>query len=126
MWECGLKQFAGGEADHPVGVTPYVGVWIETIDVSGNDILTKSLLMWECGLKLKRNAISPHTCKSLLMWECGLKPVQSCRYSAVVRSLLMWECGLKLDLIVLFGNRQYVTPYVGVWIETLQIWIIFS
>ena len=31
MWECGLKQFAGGEADRPVGVTPYVGVWIETL-----------------------------------------------------------------------------------------------
>ena len=31
MWECGLKQFAGGEADRPVGVTPYVGVSIETV-----------------------------------------------------------------------------------------------
>ena len=38
------------------GVTPYVGVWIETdmldtIPPSAN----LSLLMWECGLKLKRN-----------------------------------------------------------------------
>ena len=73
MWECGLKQFAGGEADHPVGVTPYVGVWIETFAISlfiycnkvtpyvGVWIETKALLWLLVSLP------------SLLMWECGLK-----------------------------------------------------
>ena len=52
MWECGLKQFAGGEADRPVGVTPYVGVWIETKALLWLLVSLPSLLMWECGLKL--------------------------------------------------------------------------
>ena len=32
-------------------VTPYVGVWIETIHCNAAGSGTKSLLMWECGLK---------------------------------------------------------------------------
>ena len=32
-------------------VTPYVGVWIETILLSLLESIIESLLMWECGLK---------------------------------------------------------------------------
>ena len=32
-------------------VTPYVGVWIETVDIASSSIRSRSLLMWECGLK---------------------------------------------------------------------------
>ena len=32
-------------------VTPYVGVWIETLVSNEVSYVTKSLLMWECGLK---------------------------------------------------------------------------
>ena len=32
-------------------VTPYVGVWIETLTVGLAGEISKSLLMWECGLK---------------------------------------------------------------------------
>ena len=90
MWECGLKQFAGGEADHPVGghslcgsvdwnlnempylrihaVTPYVGVWIETLLIDAVVAKVKSLLMWECGLKLSSSPqFLPLRCHSL----CG-------------------------------------------------------
>ena len=35
-----------------IGVTPYVGVWIETLAKAQQDPTLKSLLMWECGLKL--------------------------------------------------------------------------
>ena len=31
MWECGLKRRVRGPAVGGSGVTPYVGVWIETI-----------------------------------------------------------------------------------------------
>ena len=34
-------------------------------------------------------------------------------------SLLMWECGLKLGVMP-DGIVGKVTPYVGVWIETLK------
>ena len=33
-------------------------------------------------------------------------------------SLLMWECGLKQKLIHQQSTHLWVTPYVGVWIET--------
>ena len=38
----------------------------------------------------------------------------------LIQSLLMWECGLKQRTA--FGTRLDggVTPYVGVWIETLM------
>ena len=35
-------------------------------------------------------------------------------------SLLMWECGLKHSVIVSYYLVTYVTPYVGVWIETVK------
>ncbi|EIY18588.1 hypothetical protein HMPREF1062_05786 [Bacteroides cellulosilyticus CL02T12C19] len=31
----------------------------------------------------------------------------------------MWECGLKQIIIVQFCTDVIVTPYVGVWIETI-------
>ncbi|EIY18586.1 hypothetical protein HMPREF1062_05788, partial [Bacteroides cellulosilyticus CL02T12C19] len=34
-------------------------------------------------------------------------------------SLLMWECGLKLAEMWYGRTGLCVTPYVGVWIETL-------
>ena len=52
------------------------------------------------------------------MWECGLKHyVDGVIYKAA-KSLLMWECGLKLCLRCMLP-LGLVTPYVGVWIETL-------
>ena len=35
------------------------------------------------------------------------------------KSLLMWECGLKLAEMWYGRTGLCVTPYVGVWIETL-------
>ena len=37
-----------------LGVTPYVGVWIETRYVPNGACTRMSLLMWECGLKPQR------------------------------------------------------------------------
>ena len=36
-------------------VTPYVGVWIETSKTQSLVSTTQSLLMWECGLKHRRD-----------------------------------------------------------------------
>ena len=73
-----------------------MGVWIETLTVGLAGEISKSLLMWECGLKQMTLFASDFVSKSLLMWECGLKPY------------IPW---LNLMLCI-------VTPYVGVWIET--------
>ena len=58
------------------GVTPYVGVWIETRQVQ----------------------LDAQYAQSLLMWECGLKPIDTNQWARVTMSLLMWECGLKHTL----------------------------
>ena len=81
-------------------VTPYVGVWIETAIEARVIAWVASLLMWECGLKHTRLAVVRKDAASLLMWECGLKRNK------------MEEEQDALD----------VTPYVGVWIETLRGW----
>ena len=52
--------------------------------------------MWECGLKLKRNAISPHTCKVTPYVGVWIETLEEAKAYA----------------------RNAVTPYVGVWIET--------
>ena len=82
-------------------VTPYVGVWIETITDNNQEIKANtSLLMWECGLKQKylgyyedwRN-VTPYVGVWIETWAA------SC-----------------------LGTGVTVTPYVGVWIETLRGW----
>ena len=51
MWECGLKPPVVRDFLLLHGVTPYVGVWIETGQDIQPYVCTVSLLMWECGLK---------------------------------------------------------------------------
>ena len=98
MWECGLKPIDGCIAHRPPGVTPYVGVWIETEETKKAGETAASLLMWECGLKQSRYVYSTKNILSLLMWECGLK-LRACLTNFVHKpSLLMWECGLKHGL----------------------------
>ena len=81
------------------GVTPRVGVWIET----------SSCMAYICGMW------------SLPAWECGLKLNCSIRESSIVKSLPAWECGLKQNN-ALKEKKRVVTPRVGVWIETRSIW----
>ena len=51
-WVCGLKHECGPDS-HPAGVTPCVGVWIETItERTGRLTLSLSHPAWVCGLKL--------------------------------------------------------------------------
>ena len=74
-----------------------MGVWIETEWVYVNSL----------------------TLTSLLMWECGLKPPTFLGRALESSSLLMWECGLKLACSFYLSKADIVTPYVGVWIETI-------
>ena len=74
--------------------------------------------MWECGLKPAEEVVTAPGKESLLMWECGLKLNITHRKTLYALSLLMWECGLKRMHIAQVRLGNYVTPYVGVWIET--------
>ena len=77
-------------------VTPYVGVWIETMiyPMSYWD-LKKSLLMWECGLKPVW-ALSLHrACRVTPYVGVWIETFVRCNTRPLLASLLMWECGLK-------------------------------
>ena len=73
MWECGLKLFGDGTGENLEGVTPYVGVWIETMR-RGNRlrkyVVTPYVGVW---IETRRLTVRPLLRPSLLMWECGLK-----------------------------------------------------
>ena len=53
------------------------------------------------------------------MWECGLKHLIVDGTTGINESLLMWECGLKQMPKLRQRDTTFVTPYVGVWIETI-------
>ena len=50
-WVCGLKHFLSSFFIFVVKVTPYVGVWIETLFFAPPTALFKSHPTWVCGLK---------------------------------------------------------------------------
>ena len=77
-------------------VTPYTGVWIETLMSCRHRSLSLSHLIQVCGLKLP-----------------GLLG-----YAEVRQSHLIQVCGLKLLHHRRKEEQGLVTPYTGVWIET--------
>ena len=98
MWECGLKRNTVQNSNKLVGVTPYVGVWIETFSIASSCFAV---------------SVTPYV--GVWIETCG---TFGCRQRD--RSLLMWECGLKLACSFYLSKTNVVTPYVGVWIETLR------
>ena len=79
-------------------VTPCVGVWIETENEFRPAEFMQSHPAWVCGLKQFGVFIFKHFDKSHPAWVCGLKQV-------IYRH---------------FWSLCYVTPCVGVWIETQE------
>ena len=122
-----------------IGVTPCMGVWIEThLQVYG-DGQQESHPVWVCGLKLGCTALAAGLTWSHPVWVCGLKRhrLRSTRW--LYWSHPVWVCGLKLQSavghVLVSGHTLYgcvdwnlskssmnedkaVTPCMGVWIET--------
>ena len=141
VWVCGLKLVSRQKnsvlkASHPVWVC---GLKLELCDVSGLEYeshpvwvcglkqlsichghgILGSHPVWVCGLKLTRGKINLFKLRSHPVWVCGLKrsvqePARPVRWSHPV-----WVCGLKhlLRRYIIYPN--WVTPCMGVWIETL-------
>ena len=95
MWECGLKLcYETGLLNASI-VTPYVGVWIETVkllDELDNYKVTPYVGVWIetfiCGYEVGSISVTPY----VGVWiETRIAPGYLCN----VPSLLMWECGLK-------------------------------
>ena len=91
-------------------VTPYVGVWIETADKRDQDQLP--YVTPYVGVWIETALVSAQNRKrmSLLMWECGLKQIQQPSRMFLSMSLLMWECGLK---------HSRLTPIPRSWCHSL-------
>ena len=121
-------------------VTPCVGVWIETSIGDYFLVHIPSHPAWVCGLKLIPSGKYMTDKLSHPAWVCGLKLINIHITMSVHLSHPAWVCGLKLHRIgnpYLFllshpawvcGLKLYnrfhecsafwVTPCVGVWIET--------
>ena len=121
-------------------VTPYVGVWIETHDTVHCPEHHRSHPTWVCGLKLwmvLRTILNrSHTLRGCVDWNSGKESGISGSYCHTLRGCVDWNSltTLKVDkpnshtlrgcvdwncLYLGLLEPCIVTPYVGVWIETL-------
>ena len=101
------------------GVTPCVGVWIETLLPAGITFKMKSHPAWVCGLKQVGTTFKINVKMSHPAWVCGLKRhdwhrMQQAYKSHTLRGCVDWNSGLPLNFAFIG-----VTPCVGVWIETI-------
>ena len=53
-------------------------------------------------------------------WVCGLKLIIINLKISELLSHPSWVCGLKLKIVQFIERLTEVTPFVGVWIETLS------
>ena len=95
-WVCGLKLSRSKRTIIRTKVTPFVGVWIETIFIGGDDKTLRSHPSWVCGLKLQGNRRIDRTSRSHPSWVCGLKLTFIFLLVLVIWSHPSWVCGLKL------------------------------
>ena len=99
-WVCGLKRKHTHKVIFRIIVTPYVGVWIETLDGLGNyseRIVTPYVGVWieTC---LHPSGLKAHPA-SHPTWVCGLKLDSAESESYRTESHPTWVCGLKHRLI---------------------------
>ena len=110
-----------GYADN--SVTPFVGVWIETIGYRAgheNTFVTPFVGVW---IETTLWRLLCCTLRSHPSWVCGLKLSSSLSTSPHWASHPSWVCGLKLPLCCLTRWLRFVTPFVGVWIETVSAYM---
>ena len=78
------------------GVTPCVGVWIETVLRNNWRVKPLSHPAWVCGLKPTVGGVRNGAFRSHPAWVCGLKLMMRYRISDMAESHPAWVCGLKL------------------------------
>ncbi len=105
-------------------VTPFVGVWIETMFQPKKVGKNQSHPSWVCGLKhhqsKSRKFPQSHTLRGCVDWNPWLLWGWFLWY--VTPFVGVWiETGQHMSNQM----QQYVTPFVGVWIETLEYLLSF-
>ena len=100
-------------------VTPFVGVWIEIIEVPAGTTaadVTPFVGVWiEIDQHIRATACSTVTPFVGVWIEIAVFPLNR----EVKASLPSWECGLKSHYTKGIIRLRQVTPFVGVWIEML-------
>ena len=103
--------------DSRIGVTPCVGVWIETGKKISNRIAAESHPAWVCGLKPYNRTLSKyeegHTLRGCVDWNW--------HHIYPLSPVLVTPCvGVWIETITSINPVicSWVTPCVGVWIET--------
>ena len=122
-WVRGLKLSCSIILAMAIFVAPYMGAWIET---------RKGPLYVAChkvapymGAWIETDSvidINPQV-KSHPTWVRGLKPLSVCLLIKKSASHPTWVRGLKLDLLIFSLLTSKVAPYMGAWIETIQMWL---
>ena len=99
-------------------VTPYVGVWIETLSYQSFKIrpqVTPYVGVWietqVLAMTMLLRLVTPY----VGVW---IETDQMAAQFGIKASHPTWVCGLKLSGILRISMFLRVTPYVGVWIET--------
>ena len=120
-WVCGLKplwitQSEGHSPSHPSWVCGlkqgdwYWWYWTYRHTLRG-------CVDWNLfGLSQMVEKIQSHP-----SWVCGLKLVKKLLGGFTRTSHPSWVCGLKPIIILFFCYKIFVTPFVGVWIETYPV-----
>ena len=98
-----------------------MGVWIETHVSCIRNESHMSHPTWVCGLKLQWVLSLLWTLLSHPTWVCGLKQISKTSHNDTKLSHPTWVCGLKHTHGRLLSSLVDVTPYVGVWIETMSM-----
>ena len=94
-WVCGLKHHIKGKENEDYTVTPYVGVWIETVRWIRDKTARRSHPTWVCGLKQPKAGRRMPGNQSHPTWVCGLKLVWFPHIPTITMSHPTWVCGLK-------------------------------
>ena len=94
-----------------------MGVWIEIKKVGADEIISKSLPLWECGLKsfpYQRTPTTNSVTPLVGVWIeiCNIEDIGTSNY--VTPLVGVW---IEICKIVYIGSSNYVSPLVGVWIE---------
>ena len=102
-------------------VTPCMGVWIETMQIAPelfNCRVTPCMGVW---IETPSKAENKRETSSHPVWVCGLKHKEIRIQTCFFPSHPVWVCGLKQSLSFLVVILLFVTPCMGVWIETQSL-----
>ena len=99
-------------------VAPYVGAWIETMEIHGGLESTRSLPTWERGLKqlsTASKAVGAIVAPYVGAWIETASQTSEVSNHFVAPYVGAW---IETNVLMLQNSPLSVAPYVGAWIET--------